>query len=64
VQTSAPSSINAWLKSPQFLSGNNASAVSHSRPVRPNTRANTRSTLPSTTGARTPKAMLAMAPAV
>ena len=72
-QTSAPSSISAWLNSPQCRAGNRAAANAQSFccvagkvtfAVMPNTRANRRATLPSTTGSRSSKAMLAIAPAV
>ena len=76
VHTVAPSSIIAWLKSParcppsaRTSSPARAhtcffSAASSAAPASASTRASTRTTLPSTIGAASPNAMLAMAPAV
>ena len=73
-QTIAPSSINDWFKSPHLpVALTIAFAKSHSHsfavpdftsPSTANTRANTRATLPSTTGSGLSNAMLATAPAV
>lgn len=73
MQTSAPSSMSAWLKSPHLSLGITP-ATSRSTPVftdcfpmssrLPVILATTRSTFPSTAGAGIPKAMDAMAPAV
>lgn len=77
MQIVAPSSISPWLRSPgAAVSGSaviSSPACAHSAfvpavdlmsSVRPCTRASTRATLPSTSGARSPYAMLAIAPAV
>ena len=72
-QTSAPSSIMAWLCSRARPSGTRRRAQRRTTPAAgscftglstSNTRAMTRSTLASTQGSFSPKAMLAMAPAV
>ena len=72
-QTSAPSSIMAWLCSRALPSGTRRSAQARTAeaagscltgPSRSKTRATTRSTLASTQGSFSPKAMLATAPAV
>ena len=71
-QTRAPSSIKAWLKSPAFSGRRAISASSTARFVlsfkmsagQARRRMMTRSTLPSTAGRRSPKAMEATAPAV
>ena len=71
--TVAPSSMRAWLKSPGASTGSTAWRAVRIRalvsgramsPPSPLMRATTRSTLPSTAGTGTPKAMEAMAPAV
>ena len=76
VHTVAPSSIIAWLKSPACTppsARTSSPARCHTRffspassaaPASASTRARTRTTLPSTIGAASPNAMLAMAPAV
>ena len=73
-QTVAPSSIIAWLKSPGRSGSTSAAASSHdslslnggccAAAATARILDSTRSTLPSTTGTRWPKAMEAMAPAV
>ena len=73
----APSSIKPWFRSPGAASAGSAAisapACSHSARwpavdlmscVMPSTRASTRATLPSTSGARSPYAIDAIAPAV
>jgi hypothetical protein len=77
VHTVAPSSITAWLRSPAASSAGSAAITAparvHSARVpaadltsvsTANTRASTRATLPSTSGARSPYAIDAIAPAV
>ncbi len=76
-QIVAPSSISPWFRSPGAAASGNASissaAAAHSALLPAvdlmscsiaNTRASTRATLPSTSGARSPNAIDALAPAV
>lgn len=77
VHSVAPSSIRPWLRSPGAIVDGSAvisspalaqiallPAVDFTSIAMPNTRASTRETLPSTSGARSPNAIDAIAPAV